>query len=72
MLLEVLSADVDVLHQTLASVRPPLFHGVLGAQSEHGHVFQRQTEATQPPVELLGEALSHLVALVLGEGGTGR
>lgn len=68
MLLEVLSADVDVFHQTLSSVGPPLLHGVLGAQGEHGHVFQRQAEATQTPVELLGEALPHLVALVLGKG----
>ncbi len=64
-LFEVLSAYVDVLHQALASVSPPLFNGVLGTQSEHCHVFQRQTEAAQAPVELLGETLSHLVALIL-------
>lgn len=68
MLFEVLSADVDVFHQALSSVRPPLLHGVLGTQSEHGHVLERQTEATQTPVELLGKALSHLVALVLVHG----
>lgn len=65
MLFEVLSADVDVFHQALSSVCPPLLYGVLGAQSEHGHVFQGQTEATQTPVQLLGKALSHLVALIL-------
>lgn len=65
MLFEVLSAYVDVLHQALASVSPPLLDGVLGTQSEHGHVFQRQTEATEAPVELLRETLPHLVALIL-------
>lgn len=64
-LFEVLSADVDIFHQALARVSPPLLHGVLGAQSEHRHVLQRQTEAAKPPVELLGKTLSHLVALVL-------
>lgn len=64
-LLEVLSAYVDVLHQALASVSPPLLDGVLGTQSEHGHVLQRQAEATQAAVKLLGETLSDLVALVL-------
>lgn len=68
MLFEVLSADVDIFHQTLPSVCPPLLYGVLGTQSEHGHVFERQTEATQTPVELLGKTLSHLVALVLEKG----
>lgn len=68
MLLEVLPADVDVFHQTLASVCPPLLNGVLGAQSEHGHVLEGQAEATQTPVELLGKTLSHLVALVLEKG----
>lgn len=65
MLLQVLSADVDVFHQALASVCPPLLDRVLGTQSEDGHVFERQAEATQTPVELLGEALPHLVALIL-------
>lgn len=65
MLLEVLSANVDIFHQALASVSPPLLHGVLGTQRKHGHVLQRQTEAAQAPVELLGITLSHLVALVL-------
>lgn len=64
-LFEVLSAYVDVFHQALASVSPPLLHRVLGTQSEHRHVFQRQTEAAQAPVELLGKTLSHLVALIL-------
>lgn len=64
-LFEVLSAYVDVFHQALASVSPPLLNWVLGTQSKHCHVFQRQTEAAQAPVELLGETLSHLVALIL-------
>lgn len=67
-LFEVLSADVDIFHQALSSVCPPLLYGVLGTQSEHGHVFQRQTEATQSPVQLLGETLPHLVALILVKG----
>lgn len=65
MLFEVLSPNVDILHQTLASVGPPLLHRVLGAQGEHGHVLRRQAQAAQPSVELLRETLSHLVALVL-------
>lgn len=65
MLFEVLPAYVDVFHQALASVSPPLLNRVLGTQSEHCHVFQRQTEAAQAPVELLGKTLSHLVALIL-------
>lgn len=71
-LLQVLSADVDVLHQALAGVGPPLLHGVLGTQSEHGHVLQGQTQAAQAPVELLGETLAHLVALVLDGKTTAR
>lgn len=67
-LFEVLPANVDVLHQTLASVSPPLLYGVLGAQGKHGHVLRRQAEAAQASVELLREALSHLVALVLQPG----
>lgn len=72
MLFQVLSADVHIFHQTLASVRPPLLYGVLGTQSEHGHVFQRQTQATQTPVELLGKTLSHLVTLILDRKTTVR
>ena len=73
MLFEVLSAYVDVFHQALPSVSPPLLHGVLGTQSEHCHVFQRQTEAAQASVKLLGITLSHLVTLVLQrEKGTRR
>lgn len=68
MLFEVLSADVDIFHQTLSSMGPPFLYGVLGTQSEHGHVFERQTQATQTPVELLGKTLSHLVALILVRG----
>ncbi len=64
-LFEVLSAYVDVFHQALASVSPPLLNGVLCTQSKHCHVFQRQTEAAQASVELLRETLSHLVALIL-------
>lgn len=64
-LFEVLPAYVDVFHQALASVSPPLLDGVLGTQSEHCDVLQRQTEAAQAPVELLGKTLSHLVALIL-------
>lgn len=67
-LFEVLPANVDVFHQTLASVSPPLLHRVLGAQGKHGHVLRRQAEAAQASVELLGETLSHLVALVLQTG----
>lgn len=68
MLLEVLSPNVDVLHQTLASVGPPLLHRVLGAQGKHGHVLGGQAQAAKASVELLGETLSHLVALVLQAG----
>lgn len=68
MLFEVLSAYVDVFHQALASVSPPLLNGVLGTQSEHCHVFQRQAEAAQASMELLGKTLSHLVALILESG----
>lgn len=64
-LFEVLSAYVDIFHQALASVSPPLLNRVLGTQSKNCHVFKRQTEATQAPVELLGKTLSHLVALIL-------
>lgn len=75
-LFEVLSANVDVFHQTLASVGPPLLDGVLGTQSEHCHVLQRQAQAAQASVELLGKTLSHLVALVLDgeekDGQSGR
>lgn len=67
-LFEVLSAYVDVFHQALASVSPPLLNGVLGTQSEHCHVFQRQAEAAQASMELLGKTLSHLVALILESG----
>lgn len=67
-LFEVLSSNVDVLHQTLASVGPPLLHWVFGTQGKHGHVFRGQAEAAQASVELLGETLSHLVALVLWAG----
>lgn len=38
-LFEVLSAYVDVFHQALASVSPPLLNGVLGTQSEYCHVL---------------------------------
>lgn len=65
MLFEVLSPYVDVFHQTLASVGSPLFHRILGTQSEHCHVFQRKTEAAQAAVKLLSKTLSHLVALIL-------
>lgn len=64
-LFEVLSAYVDVFHQALASVSPPLLHRVLGTQGKHCHVFQRQTETAQAAVELLRKTLSHLVALIL-------
>ena len=64
-LFEVLPANVDVFHQTLASVSPSLLNGVLGAQGEHCHVFQRQAEAAQAAVELLGKTVSHLVTFVL-------
>lgn len=66
-LFEVLSTNVDVFHQTLASVSPPLLNGVLGTQCEHCHVLQGQAEAAQASVELLGKTLSHLVALILEE-----
>lgn len=65
MLFEVLSTNVDVFHQTLASVSPPLLNRILSAQREYCHVLQRQAEAAQASVELLGETLSHLVALIL-------
>lgn len=68
MLFEILSAYVDIFHQALASVSPPLLHGIFGTQSEHRHVLQRQTEAAQTSMELLGETLPHLVALVLKGG----
>lgn len=64
-LFEVLSPYVDVFHQALASVSPPLLHGVLGTQREHSDVLQRQAQAAQAPVELLGKTLTHLVALIL-------
>ncbi|KAA8586860.1 hypothetical protein FQN60_000696 [Etheostoma spectabile] len=44
----------------LACVSPPFLNRVLGTQSKHCHVFQRQTEAAEAPVELLGKTLSHL------------
>lgn len=65
MLFKVFSANIDVFHKTLAGVSPPLLYGVLGTQSENGHIFKRQTEAAQAPVELLGKTLSHLVTLIL-------
>lgn len=65
MLFEVLSPYVDVFHQALASMSPPLLNRVLGTQREHCHVLQRQTEAAQATVELLGKTLPHLVALIL-------
>ena len=64
-LFEVLSPYVDVFHKALASVSPPLLHGVLGTQREHSDVLQRQAQAAQAPVELLGKTLTHLVALIL-------
>lgn len=64
-LFEVLSPNVNILHQTLPSVGPPLLHRVLGTQCKDCHVLQRQAEAAQASVELLCKTLSHLVALVL-------
>lgn len=69
MLLQILSPYVDIFHQALASMGSPLLDGVLGTQSEHCHVLQGQTEAAEASVKLLGETLSHLVALVLERSG---
>lgn len=65
MLFQVFPAQVDVFDQALAGVRPALLHRVFGTQREHGQVLQRQTQSAQTFVQLLGEGLSHLVALVL-------
>lgn len=39
-LLQVLAAHVDVLHQALPRVRAPLLHGVFRAKGTDGHVLQ--------------------------------
>lgn len=65
MLFQVLPAQVDVFDQALTGVRPALLHRVFGTQREHGQVLERQTQSAQAFVQLLGEGLSHLIALVL-------
>lgn len=64
-LFDVLSADGDVFEEALSGVGAALLHRVLGTQGEHCQVLQRQSQFDQRQVQLLGEDLTHLVALVL-------